>query len=73
MPNGVIKPSLRRDDHASRIVSAFVVVDCDDETRKQERTPRIFRAMTNSDDLEAYRERAREIIERERNILDQLA
>ena len=29
--------------------------------------------MTNSDDLEAYRERAREIIERERNILDRLA
>ena len=29
--------------------------------------------MTNSDDLEEYRKRAREIIERERNILDRLA
>jgi hypothetical protein len=29
--------------------------------------------MTNSDDLEAYRERAREIIQREKSILDRLA
>jgi len=40
---------------------------------KQEKTPKIFRAMTNNDDLEEYRERAREIIEREKNILDRLA
>jgi len=29
--------------------------------------------MTNSDDLEEYRERAREIIQREKSILDRLA